>query len=273
MKSDTIVHVTRPVKIRYRQQQYFLNKTSKECGITNRRRYSKEEDNSSKHDGCEKSSDEDSTSGLFVGPICYCNNSVLVELENLGINLQPELLIVEIPMQNIRNYNLSASDDPNLQQICITTSRIHDRRKIGRGSQRRCYSKQDFRCGSRGIQHPSHTTHTESDDEGSPSPTNYSNTIRRRQKISNLSREQESVDSSCMPPIVTAIDSGRESDIIQKNSPRRSSSRNKKMRNRGFNMEIKAQSDDERFADRRRTLSASSSSHDKSIDAYLVTEF
>lgn len=68
MKSDTIVHVTRPVKIRYRQQQYFLNKTSKECGITNRRRYSKEEDNSSKHDGCEKSSDEDSTSG---NNLCY----------------------------------------------------------------------------------------------------------------------------------------------------------------------------------------------------------
>ncbi|VDP16669.1 unnamed protein product [Onchocerca flexuosa] len=208
-----------------------------------------------------------------MGPICYCNNSVPVELENVDINLQPKLLIVEIPMQNIRNYNLSASDDPNLQQICIITSRIHDRRRIGRGSQRRCYSKQDFRRGPRDTQHPSHTTHTESDDEGSPSPTNYRNTIRSKKKILNLSREQESVDPSCMPPIVTAIDSGRESDIIRKNSPRRTSSRNKKIRSRGFNVEIRAQSDDERFADRRRTFSASSSSCDKPIDTFLVTEF
>lgn len=41
------------------------------------------------------------------------------------------------------------------------------------------------------------------------------------------------MDPSCIPSIVTAIDSGRESDIVRKNSPRRTSTRDKKMRNRG----------------------------------------
>lgn len=67
MKSDTTVHVTRPVELLHRQhQQNLLNKTAEECGIIVRRRYSKGEDNSSRHSGCERSSNDDSTSGNYL---------------------------------------------------------------------------------------------------------------------------------------------------------------------------------------------------------------
>lgn len=41
----------------------------------------------------------------------------------------------------------------------------------------------------------------------------------------------------------------------------------------GFDVMIRPQSDDERFKGRRRTRSASSSSHEKANDAFFVTEF
>ncbi|VDO45384.1 unnamed protein product [Onchocerca flexuosa] len=89
---NTIVHVTRPVKIEHRQQQHFLSKTSKECGIAIRGRYSKEEDNSSRHDGCEKSSDDDSTS---------------VQIDSFEIEKQDE----ECPVSHLTSKMLSTIDE------------------------------------------------------------------------------------------------------------------------------------------------------------------
>uniref|UniRef100_A0A915PRM4 Uncharacterized protein n=1 Tax=Setaria digitata TaxID=48799 RepID=A0A915PRM4_9BILA len=261
MKSDLTVHVTGPVELPYRQHQ------PEQDGIVMRRHHWKGEDYNSRHSGYERSSDDDSISGSFVEPIYQCKNSAAVELKNLNLDLQPELLLVEIPTQNVRNDSCKDIGNPNFQQICLMSSQTYGRRGSGRGSQRRCYSKHEHRRGSGDIQHPSYTTHTESDDESSPSPTSYRSTLRNRYKIPKLSREGESIDPSCMPSIVAAIDSGRESEIIRNNSPRRTSSRDKKMRNKGLDAIIRAQSDDERFGSRQRTP------HDKPFDAYLVTEF
>ncbi|KAL3990534.1 putative integral membrane protein [Acanthocheilonema viteae] len=252
VKSDT---VSRSVELpAHRQDQ---QRNAGEGGIITREHYSKRKNDSWKYSGYERFSDDDNTSGLFTGSIYYNNNSVPVELKNVDLAVQPELFVVEMPDQNIRDCNRS-----------------------GRGSQRRCYSKYDNRRGSADIHHPSYTTHTESDDESSSSPTNYGSVISNKQQVLNLSREQESINSSCMPSIVTAIDSGRESDIIRNNSPRRTSSRDKKMRNRekvgnfrAIDVVMRAENDGERFEGRRRTLSASSFSYDKPAEAYLVTEF
>ncbi|EJD76538.1 hypothetical protein LOAG_16551 [Loa loa] len=293
MKSGTIVHIARPVEILHPQHQHCLNRTAEECGIIIRRRYSKGEDNNSRHNGYEKSSDDDCIFGSFVGPIYYYNNSMPAKLENLDLAIQPELFFVEETAQNNRDYSCSGSDDSSLQQMFVIAPRSYGRRDKLQlltfyflrlvlifpsfewslsGSKRRCYSKHDYRRGSGNIQHPSNIKHIESDDD-SPSPTNYRIAVRSRQKISNLLRDRESIDPSCMPSIVAAIDSGRESDIIRKNSPKRTSSRDKKMRNKGFDVVIRTQNNGESFENRRRTLSASSSSHDKPIEAYLVTEF
>lgn len=64
MQSDATVFVTRPVKLFHRQHQHLLNKTPKECGIFIRRHYSKEDD-SSRHSGYQKFSDDDSISGNY----------------------------------------------------------------------------------------------------------------------------------------------------------------------------------------------------------------
>ncbi|CAG9534038.1 unnamed protein product [Cercopithifilaria johnstoni] len=273
VKSDTTLHVSRPVELSHRQHQHLPNKTAEECGIIIGRHYSKGKDDNSRPSDNERFLNDNSKSVSFVGPICYYNNSAAAEIKNLDLAVQPELFIAEVPSQNIRNYSRSGSDDSSSQQMSIMALHTYGRRGSGRGSQRRCYSKHDNRLGSGDIQHPSYTTYAESNDKGSLSFNNYRSDISGRQKISNLSREQESVDPSCMPSIVTAIDSGRESDIIRKNSPKRTSSRDRKIRNRGFDMVIGTQSGGERFASRRRTLSASSSSYDKPIEAYLVTEF
>uniref|UniRef100_A0AAF5PL61 Uncharacterized protein n=1 Tax=Wuchereria bancrofti TaxID=6293 RepID=A0AAF5PL61_WUCBA len=233
------------------------SKTAEECEIIIRSRYSKGKDNS-RRSVYERSLDDDNTSGSIVEPVYYYNNSVPVELKNLDLVIQPELRLVEW------------SDDLSLQQMSVIPSHSCGQRGNGKGSQPRCFLKHDCRRGSKDIQHLSYITHKESDDEDSPSPTNYRSAVRNRQKIP---RERESVDPSYMPTIVTAIDSGRESDIIRKNPPRRTNSRDKKMRSRGFDVVIRAQNDGERFGSRRRTLSASNSSHNKPVKAYLVTEF
>ncbi|EJW82614.1 hypothetical protein WUBG_06477 [Wuchereria bancrofti] len=269
MKSDTTVFAIHPVEILHRQHQHCPSKTAEECEIIIRSRYSKGKDNS-RRSVYERSLDDDNTSGSIVEPVYYYNNSVPVELKNLELAIQPELRLVEVQVQKIRDYSYSGSDDLSLQQMSVIPSHSCGRRGDGKGSQRRCFLKHDCRRGSKDIQHLSYITHKESDDEDSPSPTNYRSAVRNRQKIP---RERESVDPSYMPTIVTAIDSGRESDIIRKNPPRRTNSRDKKMRSRGFDVVIRAQNDGERFGSRRRTLSASNSSHNKPVKAYLVTEF
>nr|CRZ24463.1 Bm9908 [Brugia malayi] len=246
------------------------SKTAEECEIIIRSRYSKGKDDSSRHSVYERSLDDDSTSGSIVEPVYYYNNSVQMELENLDLAIQPELRLVQLQAQKIPDYSYSGSDDLSLEQMSVIPSHSCGQRGNGKESQRRCFLKHDYRRGSRDIQHLSYITHKESDDEDSSSHTNYRNAVRSRQKIS---QKRESVDPSCMPTIVTAIDSGRESDIIRKNPPRRTNSRDKKMRNRGFDVVIRAQNDGERFGSRRRTLSASNSSHNKLVEAYLVTEF
>lgn len=229
-KSDTTVCAIHPIEILHRQHQHCPSKTAEECEIIIRSRYSKGKDDSSRHSVYERSLDDDSTSGSIVEPVYYYNNSVQMELENLDLAIQPELRLVQLQAQKIPDYSYSGSDDLSLEQMSVIPSHSCGQRGNGKESQRRCFLKHDYRRGSRDIQHLSYITHKESDDEDSSSHTNYRNAVRSRQKIS---QKRESVDPSCMPTIVTAIDSGRESDIIRKNPPRRTNSRDKKMRNRG----------------------------------------
>ncbi|VDK72117.1 unnamed protein product [Litomosoides sigmodontis] len=268
-KADSSGHVACPVELFHPQQLRMFNKTAAKC---DEKDHSKGDD-SFKHTDCERFSDDDSTSESLVGSIYCYSNSMPVELKSVDLAVQPQLLAVEVPAQNIRAYSRNTSDNSSSQQMSVIASRIHSRRENSRGSQRRCYLKHDNHRGSGNTQHPSCVALTNSTNKGSQSFTSYRSAIRGRQKISNLSREQESMYPFCMPSIVTAIDSGRESDIIRKNFPRRTSSRDKKTRNRGFDVAIRAQSDSERFEDRRVTLDTSSLSYNKPIEAYLVTEF
>lgn len=262
---------------RHRQRR-FASKTSEQSGVTAQRRYSREESGSN-HNRYDRSSDDDSTSGSFVGSL---PKSTALEPQNR--NIAPAQIYAlsdsayvpkcghnyanECQKKHVNeNNHLSA----NTEQLPVATPRPYGRRGSA-NSPRRYYSKQDYRRGSADIQYPSYT-YTESDDEDSPSPSDYCGAVRSRHKASNSSREQGFTDPSCIPSIVTAIDSGRESEIIRNNSPWRASSRDKKMRSKGFDVMIRPQGDDERFKGRRRTRSASSSSHEKANDSFFVTEF
>ncbi|MFH4979571.1 hypothetical protein AB6A40_006280 [Gnathostoma spinigerum] len=89
-------------------------------------------------------------------------------------------------------------------------------------------------------------------------------------KMSNASTE-----APCMPPIVTAIDSNRESDIIQSNFPRRSSSKKKVLRcpRRGFDVIIRTQNPPADYIDEVDQFSRSEPYQLHPTDATPVTEF
>uniref|UniRef100_A0A1I8EMV7 Uncharacterized protein n=1 Tax=Wuchereria bancrofti TaxID=6293 RepID=A0A1I8EMV7_WUCBA len=66
--------------------------------------------------------------GSIVEPVYYYNNSVPVELKNLELAIQPELRLVEVQVQKIRDYSYSGSDDLSLQQMSVIPSHSCGRR-------------------------------------------------------------------------------------------------------------------------------------------------
>ncbi|VDN02256.1 unnamed protein product [Thelazia callipaeda] len=206
-------------------------------------------------------------------------------------NDQEELFVVK---NLCKCYDHNIFHQPNVR---LMTSRNYGRRKSNGGDQRRCHSKQDSRHRRSGdIQHPS-CTYTDSDDEASlpSSAADYTESVklslkvskfvnfieqtlllfRSRHKIINTLRDQHlfTDNSSLTTSIVTAIDSGRESEIVRNTFPRQTSSRVKRMKSGGFDVIIRTQTDNKHFNPRRRTQSLSSSSYDKPNDAYFVNKF
>ncbi|VDM40832.1 unnamed protein product [Toxocara canis] len=153
-----------------------------------------------------------------------------------------------------------------------TTSGIHDgTRRIRRNSTPHSYYMK------RVYRHCSHDGQFANygfidSDEDNATYRKHSNTLPSAH-ISALTHQLGgSFDPSCIPSIVTAIDSSRESDIMRHNSPRRTSSRARKMSGkRGFDVVIRAQSEND-IAERR-TNEQTTMVNERPVDAFFVTEF
>ncbi|KHN82965.1 hypothetical protein Tcan_13525 [Toxocara canis] len=237
-----------------------------------RRRFSRGEENTLKAPrAAEKSSDDDSTSvsgsGSLGSAVHEYENSTTLERSNSDIAILSSIVAM--------NEDAAArrwQEAQRRSREMATTSGIHDgTRRIRRNSTPHSYYMK------RVYRHCSHDGQFANygfidSDEDNATYRKHSNTLPSAH-ISALTHQLGgSFDPSCIPSIVTAIDSSRESDIMRHNSPRRTSSRARKMSGkRGFDVVIRAQSEND-IAERR-TNEQTTMVNERPVDAFFVTEF
>lgn len=256
------------------RQRRFASKNNDPVGA--RRRFSRSEESSIRRS--DKSSDDDSASASGSGSLGsvvheYENSTTLERSDSDVLRLANAVAMSESARAHGQaQYDVVTDGITDSRGVTYPTSSggLLTTRVITHGprpnsSLHNYYTRRVYRRQSSDDQFANYG-YVESDEETAPrTPDDFDNS-------SSTQRSAVSSDRTCMRPIVASIDSNRESQIMRKNSPKRNSSRAKKMASgkRSFDVVIRAQSESELTVKRPNNTTAT---RERPVDSYFVTEF
>ncbi|VDK57826.1 unnamed protein product [Anisakis simplex] len=288
-KNDNIVCAA---PVGQRSRRFATKSTESSSG---RRRYPRADDASNlrvQRIDNKSSEDEDSTSVSMSGSLGSAvhdyENSTTLERSNSDLAMLSRMVSAnEQRAANQRNQVLTTSSDVNAATTTTTSTSNHSNTvQYNRQSSRRsstppnAYMKRAYRRYSNDSQFLNYGF-VESDDEiltsrkhSNTLPSAHLSALTHHLSDSPNNDNNGRFDAEFLPPIVASIDSSRESIIARNNSPRRTSSRAKKMYGkRGFDVVIRTQSESDISDKSRHNTKKPSVIHERPVDAFYVTEF